>query len=232
MRLNADFDRPAHVVAAGARWVPSPAAGVTRLPLDRVGEEVARATSLVRYEADSAFAAHAHPGGEEYLVLEGVFSDEAGDHPVGSYVRNPPGTRHTPGSGPGCVLFVKLWQFRAGDGEPVDLRAPATLPAAAVAPGVALRPLHAFAEERVELVDLAPQAVLPATPSPGGAEMLVIAGTVEVAGRRLGPWDWLRLPADGADAPSLATGEAPARVWRKTGHLSPDALAATIPLPG
>ena len=56
-----------------------------------------------------------HGGGEEFLVLEGVFQDEHGDYPAGSYVRNPPTTRHTPGSEPGCVIFVKLWQFDPGD---------------------------------------------------------------------------------------------------------------------
>src|SRR5918993_663748 len=92
-------------------WAPSPMAGVERRMLDRVGGEVARATSIVRYAPGSRFSAHAHGGGEEFLVLEGVFSDEHGDFPTGSYVRNPPTSRHTPGSESGCTLFVKLWQF-------------------------------------------------------------------------------------------------------------------------
>ena len=44
-------------------------------------------------------------------MLEGVFSNEHGHYPPGSYLRNPPGTTHTPFSEPGCVIFVKLWQF-------------------------------------------------------------------------------------------------------------------------
>jgi anti-sigma factor ChrR (cupin superfamily) len=48
-------------------------------------------------------------------VLEGVFQDEHGDFPAGSYVRNPPGSRHTPGSMLGCTMFVKLWQFDLAD---------------------------------------------------------------------------------------------------------------------
>lgn len=52
--------------------------------LDPVGEEVARATSIVRFEPGSSFSAHTHDGGEEYIFLEGAFQDENGDFPVGS----------------------------------------------------------------------------------------------------------------------------------------------------
>ena len=83
--------------------------------LDRIGDEVARATSIVRYAPNSTFSAHVHTGGEEFLVLDGVFQDEHGDFPAGSYIRNPPQSKHTPGSAPGCMIFVKLWQFDLDD---------------------------------------------------------------------------------------------------------------------
>src|SRR6059058_5957976 len=107
MRINADFTKRASVHAGAADWVQSPMAGVERRMLDRIGDEVARATSIVRYAPGSHFSPHTHDGGEEFLVLEGVFSDEHGDFPAGSYIRNPPQSRHTPGSERGCVLFVK-----------------------------------------------------------------------------------------------------------------------------
>ena len=115
MELNADFSQRVAVHAARLPWVASPIAGVERRMLDRIGDEVARATSIVRYAPASRFSAHTHGGGEEFLVLDGVFQDEHGDYPAGSYVRNPPTSRHTPGSAPGCVLFVKLWQFDLED---------------------------------------------------------------------------------------------------------------------
>src|SRR3569623_1300362 len=115
MEINADFSRAAVVHAARLPWVASPMAGVDRRMLDRIGEEVARATSIVRYAAGSRVSPHTHGGGEEFLVLDGVFQDEHGDFPAGSYVRNPPPTRHKPGSAPGCTIFVKLWQFDADD---------------------------------------------------------------------------------------------------------------------
>src|SRR5215475_7204554 len=119
MELNADFSQRVAAHAARLPWVASPIAGVDRRMLDRIGEEVARATSIVRYAPASRFSAHTHGGGEEFLVLDGVFQDEHGDYPAGSYVRNPPTSRHTPSSAPGCVLFVKLWQFDPSDRTPV-----------------------------------------------------------------------------------------------------------------
>src|SRR5271165_5190868 len=115
MELNADFSQRVVVHAARLPWVASPMAGVERRMLDRIGDEVARATSIVRYVPDSHFSPYTHGGGEEFLVLEGVFQDEHGDFPAGSYVRNPPTSRHTPGSKPGCTIFVKLWQFNPND---------------------------------------------------------------------------------------------------------------------
>jgi anti-sigma factor ChrR (cupin superfamily) len=98
MKLNADFAARAAVHAARIPWVPSPSAGVGRRMLDRVGEEVARATSIVRYAPESHFSVHRHGGGEEFLVLDGVFQDEHGDYPAGYYIRNPPTSAHRPGS--------------------------------------------------------------------------------------------------------------------------------------
>src|SRR5271168_3981228 len=106
MNLNSAFGARAAVHAGRLAWTPSPIPGVDRCMLDRVGEEVARATSIVRYAPGSHFSPHTHGGGEEFLVLDGVFQDEHGDFPAGSYIRNPPTSRHTPRSEVGCTLFV------------------------------------------------------------------------------------------------------------------------------
>lgn len=84
-RLHDNFDL--RVTLAPPRepsWQDSPMQGVQRYMLDRVGGEVARATSLVRYAAGARFESHTHRGGEEFLVLEGVFSDQHGDYPAGT----------------------------------------------------------------------------------------------------------------------------------------------------
>jgi anti-sigma factor ChrR (cupin superfamily) len=98
MEINADFSKRVAVHAARLPWIPSPIKGIDRRMLDCIGDEVARATSIVRCAQYSHFSAHTHGGGEEFLVLDGVFQDEHGEFPVGSYIRNPPRSHHTPGS--------------------------------------------------------------------------------------------------------------------------------------
>src|SRR5207244_11752970 len=109
--VNADFSRRVVIATDELPWIPSPQAGVERRPLDRIGGEVARATSLVRYTPPSTFPAHEHALGEAFLVLSGVLSEEHGDYPAGTYVRNPPRSRHTPRTAPGCTILVKLRQM-------------------------------------------------------------------------------------------------------------------------
>jgi hypothetical protein len=122
MLINADFSLPAIVVPKDDAWQCSPESGVDRLMLDRIGDEVARATSIVRYARGSSFPRHLHAKGEEFLVLSGVFSDEHGDYPTGCYVRNPPGSGHSPFSADGCRILVKLRQFDAADLTPVVVK--------------------------------------------------------------------------------------------------------------
>lgn len=139
MDLNADFTVRAVVHAADIPWVASPMKGVDRRMLDRLGAEVARATTIVRYAAGSAFSPHVHSGGEEFLVLSGTFQDEHGDFPAGSYVRNPPTTSHTPSAADGAVIMVKLWQFDPDDRTEITLR-PADMVPVATAEGVIATP--------------------------------------------------------------------------------------------
>ncbi len=217
MDVNAAFDRRAAVHAATLDWTPSPIAGVARKMLDRVGGELARATSLVRYAPGSAFSPHLHGGGEEFLVLEGVFQDEHGDYPAGSYVRNPPQSRHTPASAAGCTIFVKLWQFAADDRTPLH-RGTRDLPLTPQPgrPGVAVGPLHRDAREEVRIERWAPDAEI-VCDAPGGLELLVLDGAFTSAGERFAPASWLRLP-DGDRLVARAGAEG-CRLWLKRGHL-------------
>lgn len=214
-RINADFSRRALMHAAAEPWIPSPTAGVERRMLDRVGDEVARATSIVRYAPGSAFPAHTHGGGEEYLVLEGVFQDEEGDHPVGTYVRNPPTSRHRPASEPGCTIFVKLWQFDPDDRQSVRV-ATADMPARddPQRPGVAVIELYADAHECVRLEQWAAGCELELA-APDGLEVLVLEGAFSSGKEIFLPWSWLRLPV--ADCLQARVGAEGARVWIKRG---------------
>ena len=116
MDLHADLSQRAVLDTNTLAWMPSPMAGVARRMLDRRGGEVARATSIVRYAPGSRFERHIHGGGEEILVLDGVFQDEHGSYPTGSWLRNPPGSAHRPWSEAGCTIWVKTGHLPASLG--------------------------------------------------------------------------------------------------------------------
>ncbi len=218
MELNADFSRRAVVHAARLPWVPSPMPGVERRMLDRIGNEVARATSIVRYAPASHFSPHVHGGGEEFFVLEGVFQDEHGDYPAGSYVRNPPQSSHTPGSDLGCVIFVKLWQFEPDDRTSVRIDTnTARFEAAHGRSCVERLTLFRDSREDVRLERWAPSSHVVLS-SRGGIEVLVLEGEFVEGQESFTSQSWLRLPpASALDAQVASSG---CKVWIKTGHLA------------
>jgi anti-sigma factor ChrR (cupin superfamily) len=220
--LNDDFSRRTVVHTADLPWQPSPMPGVDRRPLDRVGGEVARATSIVRYAPGSRFERHLHGGGEEILVLEGTFSDEGGDHPAGTYLRNPPGSAHAPYSREGCVLFVKLWQFTAGDSEAVRIDTRAGGWRQGLVPGLAVLPLHGHDGVDTALVRWAPDTVFNPHGHPGGEEILVLEGVFRDEGGAYRAGTWLRSPRGSRHAPF--TGPEGALIYVKVGHLGADFL--------
>lgn len=212
MRLNDDLAKPVVVHTPRLEWIPSPAAGVDRRMLYRVGGEVARATSIVRYGPGSAFPRHVHSGGEEILVLEGTFQDEQGDYPAGCYIRNPPGTSHVPASKDGCTIFVRLWQYRDGDDTQI-VRQPGAGEAAPLREGAsAARVLFDDGEERVSIENWRPGSAITVENS-RGLEILVIAGSLTVLGELLEPQSWVRLP-QGQPFNALAGSEG-AGIWIK-----------------
>jgi anti-sigma factor ChrR (cupin superfamily) len=225
MNLHDDFTQRVVLHAADAVWRPSPLPGVTRRMLDRVGDEVARATSVVRYAPGSRFDRHVHGGGEEILVLDGVFSDASGDHPAGTYLRNPPGTAHAPWSIEGCTLLVKLWQFAATDIEPlrIDTRRAAWHPGRV--PGLAVLPLHSHDGVDTALVRWAPETHFPAHTHPGGEEIFVLEGVFRDEAGAYPAGTWLRSPRWSRHTPH--TGAEGALIWVKVGHLG----ATFMPLP-
>jgi anti-sigma factor ChrR (cupin superfamily) len=144
MELHADLSQRALFDSNALDWTPSPMAGVERRMLDRHGEEVARATSLVRYAPGSRFERHSHGGGEEILVLEGTFSDEQGDYPAGTYLRNPVGSNHAPSCEPGCTILVKLQQMHPADQQRLVIDTTNSTWVPGLVRGLEVLPLHAF----------------------------------------------------------------------------------------
>lgn len=219
MNLNDDFTQRVVQTEAEAEavWTPSPTPGIERRMLDRVGGEVARATSIVRYAPDSRFARHVHGGGEEILVLEGMFSDERGDYPAGTYLRNPPGSSHAPFSREGCTLFVKLWQFAEDDSEAlrIDTRSAPWYPG--LVAGLSVMPLHEHDGVSTALVRWAPETRFNPHIHVGGEEIFVLDGVFRDENGAYPAGTWLRSPRGSRHTPY--TGPEGATIYVKVGAI-------------
>ena len=218
MNVNDDFSQRVVLHSDEIAWEDSPMPGVQRRRLDRVQGDIERVTTIVRYAPNSEFSAHVHGGGEEFIVLEGVFEDDYGDWPVGSYIRNPPGSKHTPGSKPGCMIFVKLGQF-----DPIDRtfihanRLKIGSVADANREGVKASPLFQDTHESVCFETWAPQTTIEIN-TMGGVEIFVLEGSFSLDDNNtLRKHSWLREPL--GNSMQIEAGEQGAVVWMKSGHL-------------
>ena len=217
--VNGDLSKLAVVHTAEVDWQASPSPSVWRKRLDLSGpEEAGRVTSVVRYDADSRFRQHPHPDGEEILVLEGIFSDERGDYPAGTYLLNPEGFSHAPFSRKGCVLFVKLRQYPGGNRRQVTIDSKAADWREGDVPGLQVLELyHEPAHpERTRLLRLEPGAVLDSQIYLGGQEIFVLEGDLENGERSYRSGSWARYPAGSRHALKSDGG---CLFYEKTGHL-------------
>lgn len=213
--LNMNFSEHVIIDSRQMPWQASPISGVERKPLAREAAESGHATSIVRYAPGSQFARHIHPAGEEIFVLEGVFSDETGDYPAGSYIRNPPGSSHAPFSEQGCTLFVKLAQFAEGDTETVriDTR---TAPWYQGQGRLQVMPLHSFDVEHTALVKWPKNERFVQHRHFGGEEILVLSGTFIDEHGEYPTHSWLRSPHMSEHWPYVKEETV---IFVKTGHL-------------
>lgn len=213
--LNMNFAERVVIETAAQDWQPSPAAGVSRKPLAREFREQGHATSIVRYEPGSRFKTHPHPKGEEILVLEGVFSDESGDYPAGTYLRNPPGSSHAPFSEEGCVIFVKLDQFDEDDTASVRVNTEATpwLPGQG---GLQVMPLHEHKGEHTALVKWPEGERFLPHRHWGGEEILVLSGEFRDEHGDYPALTWIRSPHLSQHHPFVSQETV---ILVKTGHL-------------
>eukprot|EP00965_Chrysotila_dentata_P118346 3911880-Pleurochrysis_carterae.AAC.3 len=233
MRIHADFAVAAAVHFDAAKFIESPAAGVSRFMLDRIGEEKARATTIVRYQPNSRFPEHEHIGGEEFMVLAGTFKDQFGEFPAGTYVRNPIGSKHAPWvDEDGCTIMVKLLQMaETGEGTSplhVDFGKTKSEQAQQTPFGSKSR-LYSNEKtgEVVEALWAHADASIPADElALKGEEIFVVDGSIALDGEAFERWGWCRFPA----APpsdkrlSLKAGPVGATLYRKTGHLTEEAM--------
>ena len=215
--LNMQFDTAVVVHTHEMDWEASPCPGVWRKPLARESEEQGPVTSIVKYDAGASFRAHQHPCGEEILVLDGVFSDAQGDYPAGTYIRNPPGSGHSPYSDEGCVLLVKLDQFDQMDNESVCIDTCRTM----WMPGddnLEIMLLHDFGFESVVMLRYPAGTRLKPHQHFGGEEYFVVSGEVFDEYGQYPAGTWVRSPHKSEHCPFV---EEETIVWLKTGHLIP-----------
>lgn len=220
MEINADFNSRAVVKPEDYVWTASPMAGVERMMLDRIGGEVARATTIVRFAPNSEFTPHTHTGGEEFFVLEGVFSDEHRDYPAGTYARNPIGTHHTPQIGPeGATILVKLYQFEEGDQDQKFINTNTASWSPTPVEGVEVMPLHDYEGEQVILVRIAPNIKTAFHEHVNGEEAFILEGVAYDEQGAYPKGAWVRLPHMSHHTPyTKAEG---VTLLVKMGHLKP-----------
>jgi anti-sigma factor ChrR (cupin superfamily) len=207
--INGDLSVRVAVDTAAMQWSPSPSGTVWRKRVHLVGPaESGQVTSVVRYEPRSTFHAHEHPDGEEILVLDGVFSDERGDWPAGTYLLNPEGFRHAPFSREGCVLFVKLRQFPGRTRQHVAVRTETVAWQPTERAGVSVRRLYSQAgfADSMRLERWARGTQLERVNYPQGAELFVLEGSFADESGSFASGTWLRLPVGAAHSPSSADG--------------------------
>lgn len=226
MLLNSDFSQRAIITPDNYHWVASPQQGVDRVMLDRIGREQARATSLVRYAPNSHFPEHSHPGGEEILVLSGIFTENGVDYPAGWYLRSPDGSSHQPSSSDGTMLFVKLRQMSTDERQPVRINTRDETTWCGT-PQRRSCALFAGVTETAQLQRLGSGEPLFCEPPSGGAEILLLEGKLTGPEGGYETGSWLRFPP--GETPAFTASETGALFYLKTGHLSPKTLiGATV----
>jgi anti-sigma factor ChrR (cupin superfamily) len=219
MKLHTDFNLKVTVNTETVPWIASPVNGIDRKMLERDGDEVARATSLVRYAPNSSFTSHQHELGEEFFVLDGVFEDECGQYPAGTYVKNPVGSSHTPFTETGCTLFVKLRYLDPSDEEKVVINTQSAEWYQGLVPGLTVMPLSTFGTTNTALVRWAPGTYFNPHRHFGGEEIFVVDGVFEDEHGSYPKGCWLRSPHMSAHKPFSVEG---CTILVKTGHLLVD----------
>ena len=214
--LNQNFHEK--VVMQSSQFVSSPCDGVIRTLLERSEDsEYAISTTLVEFQPDSRFDEHIHDHGEELFVLEGTFSDEYGDYPEGTYIRNPNGTKHSPFSKKGCKLFVKLRQFDNKDDKRIIINTNKQSWLPGLVKGLEVMPLHNFEHENTALVKWDKNTQFNFHQHFGGEEILVLNGTFYDEFGSYPKLTWIRNPHMSKHTPyTLDDG---ALIFVKTGHL-------------
>ncbi len=217
MLIHADFSQAVIIKPEDYHWVKSPHGEVDRVMLDRIGDEIARATSLVKYAPHTTFPEHRHPHGEEILVLSGVFTENQNLHySAGWYLRSPHQSVHQPSSEEGTLIFVKLMQIPTSETQ--TLRINTNDPAQWQEIGSRLIcTLVDASYEHTYLEKLKPQQLF-TEEAEGGIEILITQGQLVDKEIVYEAGTWIRLPPK--THAHFQAGLSGASLYVKTGHLA------------
>jgi hypothetical protein len=236
VELNSDKTKRQLVKTSDIEWVgASQAGGVYRKMIERRGGEVARATTVVKFDPDQSFPRHTHAGGEEFVVLDGVWRDDYGSFGKYSYIRNYIGSGHTPSIGPeGCIILVKLRQMSVmSNDEPEHRNWPDLDPESVwnqgkpYSNGLAKQtklPLFSNELEQTAVHVWAKNSTIELEVPPRGIEIFVVDGTFSSDMGAHDKWSWCRLPNDSQSSVvfKVQTCEDDVYIWTKEGHLESD----------
>lgn len=214
--FNMDKSKQLVIYTKEQTWLDSPTSQVKRKPLEREKEESGQVTSIVEYKPGAHFKEHSHPQGEEIFVLSGEFADENGRYPKGTYIRNPPGSSHSPFSEKGCVLFVKLNQFLKTDDKQlvVDTNNEPWLQGVG---DLKVKPLHDHDTQGTALVLWPKGSEFKPHSHFGGEEIFVLKGTFQDQHGDYPEHTWIRSPHMSNHNPFSNEG---CLIFVKAGHLN------------
>jgi len=218
--INGDMSEFVSVDTNKMKWEESPSAGVWRKRLHLVGgAESAQVTFLVMYEANPDFHAHAHPEGEEILVLGGTFSDERGDFTAGTYLLHPQGYEHAPFSKEGGIIFLKRRQYPGNSRGLIVVETQKMDWKDTSCAGIAVKTLYSEDNypEETSLQKWDSGAAPGKVVYPDGAEILILRGNLQDENSSYGELSWLRFPPRSEHTPYSPNG---CELYVKTGGVS------------
>ncbi len=215
-KLNMNFKEKVIIDTMSMQWTQSPKKGVQRKRLEVEDVESGHVTSIVKYDSGSSFNEHLHHGGEEILVLKGTFSDETGDYKAGTYIRNPPGSSHTPFSHDGCIIFVKLHQMQKSGENNLAINTNKITFVKSDAVGHSSYSLYHSKFESVALEKLITKTQLELEVNSSGYELLLLEGSLSLDNEKINPLTWVRLPEGKYKINAHTT----CTFWSKQGHLN------------
>jgi anti-sigma factor ChrR (cupin superfamily) len=112
-QFDKEDDTPVVIDTHTAEWPLQLAPGFEAMPLHEFKDEL---VTMIRWAPNTPFKEHTHDGGEEVFVIEGCFSDEDGDYPAGTWLRNPDQSSHNAFTrDEGALLFLKAGHLPAAE---------------------------------------------------------------------------------------------------------------------